>query len=79
MADAVATRTMIVKLVSVDSRFRNLVPRYPQAFFHTFLGIILQVLTLEVSGPYALSLDISSKKDFYPFKGLEIDWTHSYH
>lgn len=58
MADAVATRTMIVKLVSVDSRFTNLVPRYPQAFFHTFLGIILQVLTLEVSGPYAISLDI---------------------
>lgn len=79
MADAVATRTMIVKLVSVDSRFTNLMPGYPQAFFHTFLGITLQVLTLEVSGPYALSLDISSKKDFYPFKGLEIDWTHSYH
>lgn len=58
MADAVATRTMIVKLVSVDSRFRNLVPRYPQAFFHTFLGIILQVLTLEVSGADGISLDI---------------------
>lgn len=79
MADAVATRTMIVNLLSVDSRFRNLVPRYPQAFFHTFLGITLQVLTLAVSGPYGISLDISSKKDFYPFKGLEIDCTHSYH
>lgn len=79
MADAVATRTMIVKLVSVDSRFRNLVPRYPQAFFHTFLGIILQVLTLEVLGADGISLDISSKKDFYLFNGLEIDWTHSYH
>lgn len=58
MADAVATRTMIVKLVSVDNRFTNLVPRYPQAFFHTFLGITLQVLTLEELGPYAISLDI---------------------
>lgn len=58
MADAVATRTMIVKLVSVDSRFTNLVPRYPQAFFHTFLCITLQVLILEVLGPYAISLDI---------------------
>lgn len=68
-----------MKLVSVDSRFTNLVPRYPQAFFHTFLGIILQVLTLEVLGADGISLDISSKKDFYPFNGLEIDWTHSYH
>lgn len=59
MADAVATRTMIVKLLSVqDSRFRNLVPRYPQAFFHTFLGIILQVLTLDMSGADGISLDI---------------------
>lgn len=58
MADAIATRTTIVKLVSVDSRFTNLVPRYPQAFFHTFLGITLQVLTLDVSGADGISLDI---------------------
>lgn len=70
MADAVATRTMIVKLLSVqDSRFRNLVPRYPQAFFHTFLGITLQVLTLEVSVLMLSHLIYCSRKIFTPLRG----------
>lgn len=70
MADAVATRTMIVKLVSVDSRFTNLVPRYPQAFFHTFLGITLQVLTLEVSVLMLSHLIYRPRKIFTPLR----DW-----